>query len=510
MTSTGALDDVPDDDRTWAIIDAARDLLESRGSDFTAQELVSTAHVSLSALYRFFGSKDRVIVAVFAAAIEDLCESMRHRADGIDDPIRRLHCHARSLLLASAHPDIGMLARLLAVEFSPLLEQFPAQMATAFAPLHELFDVEVARVKRRAPEAIRRQMTLLGLQLALAMFRTCAEQPREQIESNADILWSFLQAAWQLNAPNLQDQHPPGSSGKNRPNSESSKEPAPVTTSPATAYETFGDIEDVSLPLAILVHGFPDTPFTWRHLREDLTNAGYRVATPWLRGYHEPSSGPISAGTYVKDVLNLRRQLSGDHRTVLIGHDWGAQAAYGAVHMEPESFDRLVTLSIAPVAALGAGMFTYRQIKRSFYIWFIQTGALAEAAMLAPEFWEGLWDDWSPGYDGSMEIEAFRAFVGADNIANVVAPYRASFQPELHDPDALVEAQSTVQIPKLRTLCICGAQDGAMGAELLGNVGNFLPAAGSRFELVDDVGHFLHLEKPDLVNGLILDWLRWG
>lgn len=275
-------------------------------------------------------------------------------------------------------------------------------------------------------------------------------------------------------------------------------------------FVSYGDLADTRRPLALLLHGFPDTPHTWRHLGPELAAAGYRVAAPWLRGYQKPHPGPISAGTYVKDVLELRERLDGDGRTVLVGHDWGAQAAYGAVNIAPEKFHRMISLAIAPVAALGGGMFSYRQLKRSFYIWFIQTGAIADMVMSSPGFWEALWHDWSPGYDSTGDVAKLREHVTADNIANVLAPYRASFQPELHDPGALNEAQATTQAPSIQALCICGQSDGAIGSELLTSTEQHLPVAGSRFELLDDVGHFLHLEKPELINRLILDWLQWG
>ena len=69
----------------------------------------------------------------------------------------------------------------------------------------------------------------------------------------------------------------------------------------------------------------------------------------------------------------------------------------------PDAFGRFVALAVPPTAALG-GMFSYRQLKRSFYIWFIQQVGLAEAALLEPGFWEALWADWSPGYDASNDV----------------------------------------------------------------------------------------------------------
>ena len=62
---------------------------------------------------------------------------------------------------------------------------------------------------------------------------------------------------------------------------------------------TFGDIEDATVPLAVLVHGFPDAQHTWRHLGPDLVARGYRVVAPWLPGYDAPTNELISVGTYV-------------------------------------------------------------------------------------------------------------------------------------------------------------------------------------------------------------------
>jgi pimeloyl-ACP methyl ester carboxylesterase len=276
-------------------------------------------------------------------------------------------------------------------------------------------------------------------------------------------------------------------------------------TSPQTL--TFGAIEDASLPLAVLAHGFPDTPFTWRHLGPELAGRGYRVVAPWLPGYDAPTDQPISVGTYVRHLLDVRQTYGGDQRAVLVGHDWGAQAGYGVVASEPGAFSRFVALAIPPVAALGAGLFTHAQLKRSFYVYFIQQAGMAEVALVAPGFWEALWADWSPGYDAAEDIAELRQHVTAANIANVIAPYRASFNPQFADPIAEAETLATMQLPPVPTLYLHGADDGAIGADLLGDPSQYFPAEGSAAEVVDGVGHFLHLEKPDLVATRIVDWL---
>jgi len=270
---------------------------------------------------------------------------------------------------------------------------------------------------------------------------------------------------------------------------------------------TFGDIADTTQPLAVLVHGFPDTPYTWRHMGPALADCGYRVVAPWLPGYDAPTGTPVSVGTYVRRVLDVRAQHEGDDRAVLVGHDWGANAGYGVVTTSPDAFARFVALAVPPTAALATGIFSYAQLKRSFYIWFIQQVGLAEAVLVAPGFWESLWADWSPGYEPGEDLVELRKYVTDANIADVVGPYRASFDPQFADPDTTAEAAASMQPPPVPTLCLHGANDGAIGAELLTDAAAHLPAAGSRFEIISGVGHFLHLEQPDAIASKIVEWL---
>ena len=253
----------------------------------------------------------------------------------------------------------------------------------------------------------------------------------------------------------------------------------------ATEPVTFGDVEDLARPLAVLVHGFPDTPFTWRHLGPRLADAGYRVVAPWLPGYDGPCSGPVSVGTYVRSVLATRDRFDGDERALLVGHDWGANAGYGVTVTRPDAFGRFVALAVPPTAALGTGILRYAQVRRSFYVWFIQQVGLAETALLETGFWESLWADWSPGYDAAADIATLRQHVTAATIEGVISPYRATFNAAFADPDAMAEAMATMSPPAIRTLYLHGADDGALGADLLGDAADHLPVAGSAFELLD-------------------------
>ena len=110
-------------------------------------------------------------------------------------------------------------------------------------------------------------------------------------------------------------------------------------------------------PLALLLHGYPDTPWAWRHLAPVLADRGYRVVAPFLRGYAPTGLAPdgcYQPGALVADAIALRRAL-GDHRpALLVGHDWGAIAAYGAAVHAPALWDRVVTMAVPPLGTARA------------------------------------------------------------------------------------------------------------------------------------------------------------
>jgi pimeloyl-ACP methyl ester carboxylesterase len=101
-------------------------------------------------------------------------------------------------------------------------------------------------------------------------------------------------------------------------------------------------------PLVLLLHGFPDTAHTWDHVLPQIADAGFRAVAPFMRGYHPteiPAAGPFDTDTLGRDALALIEAL-GEQRAILVGHDWGASAAYSAAALGPERLKLLVTLAI--------------------------------------------------------------------------------------------------------------------------------------------------------------------
>ncbi|WP_197022298.1 alpha/beta fold hydrolase [Candidatus Blastococcus massiliensis] len=264
-------------------------------------------------------------------------------------------------------------------------------------------------------------------------------------------------------------------------------------------------------PLALCLHGFPDTAHTYRHLLPRLAGAGFRAVAPFSRGYAPtavPADGLYQTGALARDANALHAALGGDERAVVVGHDWGAQAAYGAAASAPDRWRRVVTMAVPVGPALATHFFTYDQIKRSFYMYFFQN-PLADGLVAADdlEFVARLWADWSPGYDAAEDLAHVRAALGgAENLNAALGYYRALFDPTRQSPELAVEQGAVGSIPPQPTLYLHGAQDGCMGVAAAEASRDLLPAP-SEVAVVDGAGHFLHLEQPDEVNRRIVDFL---
>ncbi|CAN5678935.1 alpha/beta hydrolase [soil metagenome] len=279
---------------------------------------------------------------------------------------------------------------------------------------------------------------------------------------------------------------------------------------------TFGYLTEGDGPLALLLHGFPDTAWGWRHLIPELAGAGYRVVAPFLRGYaptQVPADGLYQSGAVAADAIALHAALGGDARAVLIGHDWGAMASYPAAAHAPELWSKVVVAAVPPLTTVANAFFSYDQLRRSWYMFFFQS-PLADMAVPMDDldFIDRLWADWSPGYAAAEDLAHVKdSLRDPANLTAALGYYRATLGAGAKSPEYdAIEAAGAGPLPQ-PTLYLHGEDDGCMGAELIdGSVLAALPHPGSRVELVADAGHFLQLEQPAVVNRLILDFLAEG
>ena len=269
-------------------------------------------------------------------------------------------------------------------------------------------------------------------------------------------------------------------------------------------------------PLMLCLHGFPDTAYSFRNQLPVLADAGYHAVAPFMRGYAptEPApDGRYDSAVLSEDALALIGAL-GYKEAIIFGHDWGAVAAYGAAAQAPKIVQKLITAAVPYGTSFFQALVTnYAQQRRSWYMFFFQT-ALAEAAVSLNDFafLDKMWADWSPGWKWTPEeMEALkRCFRTKGTLEAALGYYRATLGPALKlpaQPSALATAMAApIEVP---TLMFHGRDDGCIGAELLVGM-EALFQRGLKIEVVPRAGHFVHQEKPELVNRLMLQFLKSG
>ena len=277
----------------------------------------------------------------------------------------------------------------------------------------------------------------------------------------------------------------------------------------------FRGIEVGSGPLVLCLHGFPDDAGSFEPLALRLADAGYRVVAPNMRGYWPTSAAPDgcyqswATGT---DAVGIVDALGADY-ALLVGHDWGAVAAYAAVRLAPGRFNKLVAMAVPYGSAFSRALVTDpTQQRRSWYMFLFQT-AIAEIALGYDDFAliDRLWADWSPGFqlpDGRRR--SLKTMLSQPGVpAALLAYYRQAFAAPGSFPDWEARAAALPEHVTAPTLYLHGCDDDCIGADLAtGSTEGF--GGGVRVELVPDAGHFLHVEQPVAVADRILTFLRTG
>ncbi|OBA82014.1 epoxide hydrolase [Mycobacterium sp. 1164966.3] len=269
-------------------------------------------------------------------------------------------------------------------------------------------------------------------------------------------------------------------------------------------------------PIALCLHGFPDTAYGWRKVAPRLVEAGWRVVAPFMRGY-APSSIPVDGsfhvGALMDDALRVRCAAGATEHDVVIGHDWGAIAATGLAAIPDTPFVRAVIMSVPPAVAFRAparpaergrlALQVARQILRSWYIFYFQLPWLPErsASWILPL----LWRRWSPGYrDAHEDLRHVDAAIGTpESWRSALGPYRANIHSP-RPPARYAELNRVwTQPPILPSLYLHGRDDGCMTSAFAYWTERVLPP-GSEMAIVEHAGHFLQLEQPEKVAKLIL------
>ncbi len=264
--------------------------------------------------------------------------------------------------------------------------------------------------------------------------------------------------------------------------------------------------------LAVLLHGFPDTAHTWRHLGPTLAADGWRVVAPFTRGYFPsavPADGSGHVAALVDDAAAIHAHLGGGPDAVLIGHDWGAITANALAAHPDNPYAAVVALAVPPFAALRTPAVLPvlpRQLRNSWYILFNQLPMLPERHH--ERLIRRLWRDWSPGYDAAGDLPAvLDAMADPAHRRAVIGYYRNMIRMFPRMPERYRRwAGAELRASRVPTLYLHGARDGCLDRRLADLVGPGLPE-GSATHVVEGAGHFLHLEQPETVGTLVRGFL---
>lgn len=282
---------------------------------------------------------------------------------------------------------------------------------------------------------------------------------------------------------------------------------------------SWGAVDDTDLPLAVLLHGFPDTAHTWRHLGPALAEAGYRVVAPFTRGYAPsgiPRDGVLHVTALMWDAAKLHEAFVGDDRAVLVGHDWGAITANGLGAVDEPPYRRIVSMAVPPVPALSPARgdlarwarILPRQLTLSWYTVFNQLPRLPERNL--DKLVAHLWRRWSPGYDAAEDLALLAESLPDDQHRSAVVGYYrdTARRRDLPYPYRWY-GEAWLRSPTVPTLYLHGADDGCLDVRFAARAARHMPA-GSRSAVIADAGHFLQLEQPQVVADRILEFLQEG
>ena len=248
----------------------------------------------------------------------------------------------------------------------------------------------------------------------------------------------------------------------------------------------------------ILLHGFPDSADLWRNQVPALVEAGFRVIAPDLRGFGD-SDKPVGVENYVifNAVADVRALMDSFdiERAHVVGHDFGAGVSWILATAEPSRVHKLVVFSVGHPGAFTRPRF--KQMKASWYSFFFQFEGTAEAGLMKDDW--SLFREWlASSPDAERRIEAMKR-PGA--LTAGLSWYRANMRPEMWGID--------VPFPEVAapTMGVWGSEDFALAEEQMTDSVQYCSGPW-RYERLDGAGHWLQLEKPDVVNALLLDFLR--
>lgn len=259
--------------------------------------------------------------------------------------------------------------------------------------------------------------------------------------------------------------------------------------------------------LVMLLHGFPESAFSWRHQIPPLAERGYEVWAPNLRGYGEstkpPSVEDYSLDRLLADIAALI-DASGRDDVTLIGHDWGAVQAWMFAIRRVRPLRGLVIMNVPHPACMQRELRTFRQLRRSWYIFFFQIPWLPERLLCARHA-KAVGDAFvkmavdTSRFPPEVTDVYRRAALRPGAMRSMLNYYRALFR------GARTAASEELPVIGTPTLMLWGLEDAALSKETTGGTDEHVSDLTMRF--LPDVSHWVQQEAPETVNAMLLAWL---
>lgn len=258
-------------------------------------------------------------------------------------------------------------------------------------------------------------------------------------------------------------------------------------------------------PLMLMLHGFPEFWYSWRHQIPEFAQ-NFKVVAIDLRGYND-SDKPNEQSAYVmnefiKDVGGVIRVL-GYQKCILVGHDWGGAIAWNFAYTHPEMLEQLIILNLPHPAKFAQGLRTPQQLLRSNYVFLFQLPWIPELLLQSSDYQAIETTFKSMAVNKSAftkaDIDAYKnAAAKRGALTAMLNYYRNVFQQRMVNPN-----WGVLEVP---TLMIWGENDPALGKELTYNTAAYV--RDFQIKYIPNCGHWVQQEQPKLVNQYMREFLR--
>lgn len=258
-------------------------------------------------------------------------------------------------------------------------------------------------------------------------------------------------------------------------------------------------------PLMLMLHGFPEFWYSWRHQIPEFAQ-DFKVVALDLRGYND-SDKPTEQSAYImnefiKDVEGIIKVL-GYQKCVLVGHDWGGAIAWNFAYTHPEMLERLIILNMPHPAKFAQGLRTLEQLLRSYYIFIFQLPWIPELLLQSLDYQviETAFKDTAVNKSAftKADIDAYKnAAAKRGALTGMLNYYRNIFQQRI--------LNQNWGILQVQTLMIWGENDTALGKELTYDTVAYV--RDFQIKYIPNCGHWVQEEQPELVNQYMREFLK--